>query len=94
MLTEKIQHDAISRLKKIEGQVRGIQRMVEEKKYCVDILFQISAVTGALNKVGQAILKNHIETCVAEALAYSTEEDKNKKIKELLEVFYRFMYCK
>lgn len=94
MLTEKIQHDAISRLKKIEGQVRGIQRMVEEKKYCIDILFQFSAVTGALNKVGQAILKNHIETCVAEALAYSTEGDKNKKIKELLEVFDRFMYCK
>lgn len=92
MLTEKIQQDSISRLKKIEGQVRGLQRMVEEKKYCVDILFQISAVCGALRKVGHSILKNHIETCVAEAIASSTEEDKDKKVEELVEVFDRFMY--
>ena len=94
MLTTKIQHDAISRLKKIEGQIRGLQRMVEEKKYCVDILFQISAVYGALGKVGHIILKNHIETCVAEAIASSTKEDKDIKIEELAEVFDRFMYCK
>lgn len=94
MLTTKIQHDSISRLKKIEGQVRGLQRMVEEKKYCVDILFQISAVCGALRKVGHIILKNHIETCVAEAIASSTEEDRDIKIKELVEVFDRFMYYK
>lgn len=92
MLTTKIQQDSISRLKKIEGQIRGLQRMVEEKKYCVDILFQISAVCGALRKVGHAILKNHIETCVADAIASSTEEDKDKKVEELVEVFDRYMY--
>lgn len=91
MLTEKIQHDSIIRLKRIEGQVKGLQRMVEEKKYCVDILLQVSAVFGALKKVGHAILKNHIQTCVAEAMASSNEEDKEVKIQELMEVFNRFM---
>lgn len=94
MLTDKIQNDTISRLKKIEGQIRGLQRMIEDKKYCIDILFQFSAVSGALNKVSQAILKNHIETCVAETIASSAQEDKDKKIKELVDIFDRFMYCK
>lgn len=91
MLTTEIQHDSISRLKKIEGQVRGLQRMVEEKKYCVDILLQISAVYGGLKKVGHAILKNHIKTCVDGAMPSPDEEGKDKKIQELIEVFDRFM---
>lgn len=91
MLTPKVQKDSLVRLRRIEGQVKGIQRMIEEEKYCVDILLQISAVYGALRKVGQAILKNHIETCVAEAMTSSNEEDKNKKIDELMNIFDRFV---
>jgi len=91
MLTPKVQQDSLARLKRIEGQVKGIQRMIEEKKYCVDILLQISAVYGALRKVGQAILKNHIETCVTEAMVSSNEQDKNRKIEELMEIFDRFV---
>ncbi|MGM0366880.1 MAG: metal-sensitive transcriptional regulator [Actinomycetota bacterium] len=91
MLTEEIQKDAVNRLKKIEGQVRGLQRMVEERKYCVDILLQISAVCGGLKKVGHSVLGNHVKTCVASALSSSSEEDKDKKIQELIEVFDRFM---
>ncbi len=91
MLTDKIQGDAISRLKKIEGQVRGLQRMIDDKKYCIDILFQLSAVHGALRKVSQAILKNHMETCVAEAITSSNKADSDKKIKELEEIFDKFM---
>ena len=60
---------ALRRLKNIEGQVRGLQRMIEEEKYCVDILTQISAVRAALNSVGMIILRRHIETCVTEAIA-------------------------
>jgi len=71
MLTPEIQKDSLMRLKRIEGQIKGIQRMVEERKYCVDILLQISAICGALRKVGHIILKNHIETCVTEAMTSS-----------------------
>lgn len=91
MLTAKLQKDSLIRLKRIEGQIKGIQRMVEEKKYCVDILLQISAVYGALRKVGQIILKNHIETCVAEAMVSSDEENRKRKIDELMDIFDRFV---
>ena len=63
-----VNEKALRRLKNIEGQARGLQRMVEEGKYCVDILTQISAVRAALNSVGMVILKRHIETCVSEAI--------------------------
>ncbi len=91
MLTDKNKQEVINRLKKIEGQVRGIQRMVDEKKYCIDILLQISAVSGGLRKVGHSILNNHIKTCVAASLSSTAEEEKERKIKELIEVFDRFL---
>lgn len=91
MLTPELQKDSINRLKRIEGQIKGIQRMVGDKKYCVDILFQMSAVFGALRKVGHNILKNHIETCVAEAMTSANQEEKNKKVEELMEIFDRFV---
>jgi DNA-binding FrmR family transcriptional regulator len=69
-----INERVLRRLKNIEGQVRGIQRMVEEEKYCVDILIQISAVRAALNSAGMVILKRHIESCVAEAIESGGEE--------------------
>jgi DNA-binding FrmR family transcriptional regulator len=59
---------ALRRLKNIEGQVRGLQRMVDEEKYCVDILTQISAVRAALHSVGMLILRRHVETCVSDAI--------------------------
>lgn len=59
---------ALRRLKNIEGQVRGIQRMVEEEKYCVDVLDQISAVRAALRGVGMLVLRRHVETCVSDAI--------------------------
>ncbi len=65
--------------------------MIDEKKYCIDILFQISAVPGGLKKVGHNILKNHIQTCMADVMASPEQEDKDKKIKELIDVFERFM---
>jgi len=59
---------ALRRLKNIEGQVRGLQRMVDEEKYCVDILTQVSAVRAALHSVGMLILRRHVETCVSDAI--------------------------
>lgn len=60
--------DLINRLKRIEGQVRGIESMVERNAYCTDVLTQVSAVTSALNSFNRVLLKNHIETCVAEGI--------------------------
>ena len=59
---------ALRRLKNIEGQVRGLQRMVEEEKYCIDILTQVSAVRAALHSAGMLILRRHVETCVSDAV--------------------------
>jgi len=77
-----------NRLKRIEGQVRGLQKMVEEEKYCVDVLTQINAVKGALNKVGMEVLESHTKGCVADAIK---EEDKEEKIiNELMDVVFKF----
>ena len=78
------------RLKRIAGQVAGIQRMLEEDRYCVDVLLQVAAVRAALDGVGKLILGAHIETCVADAFASGRPRDREKKKEELLEVFSRF----
>lgn len=66
--------DLIHRLNRIEGQVRGIRRMVEEQAYCTDILIQVSAVNSALNSFNKVLLANHIRTCVAEDIKNGKEE--------------------
>ena len=80
-----INHKALQRLKRIEGQVRGLHRMVEEEKYCVDILTQISAVRAALKSTGMLILKRHVETCVADAIEEGGSE-RAAIIDELIEI--------
>lgn len=80
----------ITRLKRAEGQVAAVRRMVEDDKYCVDVLVQVSAARGALGRVGQVILRNHVETCVQSALAHGDDADRRKKIDELMDVFARF----
>jgi len=76
---------ALRRLKNIEGQVRGLQRMVDEEKYCVDILTQVSAVRAALHSVGMLILRRHVETCVSDAIATGGTE-RVEIIDELMSV--------
>ena len=77
---------ALKRLSIIEGQVRGIQRMVEEEKYCIDIVNQISAIRSALNSVGKLILRRHIDNCVADAIK-NNGENRKEVIDELMEIF-------
>lgn len=77
----------ITRLKRIEGQVRGIQNMIENERYCVDILTQISAINAAMNKVGLQLLEKHTHHCVADAIK---DGDGEEAIQELMEVFKRF----
>ncbi len=80
--------NALRRLKNIEGQVRGLQRMVEEEQYCVDILTQISAVRAALKQAGMLVLKRHIEHCVADAVRAGGKEQA-EIIDELMQVLSR-----
>lgn len=80
----------LSRLKKIAGQVTGIQRMVEDDRYCVDVLNQIAAVEAALDRVGHLLLANHVETCVTHAIESGQAKDRREKLDELMEVFARF----
>lgn len=78
------------RLKRIEGQVKGIQKMVEEERYCVDILVQISAIRSAINKVGTIILENHVKGCVSEGIRRSDEEAEIT-INELMDTINKFI---
>ena len=80
----------VRRLHRIEGQVRGIERMVEDDRYCIDILTQISAVTTALESVAFRILDDHVNHCVAGALASGDPAEAGAKSKELLEAVHRF----
>ena len=80
--------DAFKRLKRAEGQVRGIIRMVEDENYCPDILMQIAAVRSALRKAGLSILKRHVESCVADAIR-SEEDEGDALIDEMMMVLDR-----
>ena len=85
------QKDAlVKRLHRIEGQVRGVERMVTEDRYCIDILTQISAVSTALDSLAFQILDEHVKHCVAGALASGDEAEANAKAAELLEAVHRF----
>jgi len=83
--------ELLSRLKRIEGQVRGIQRMLEDDAYCVDVLNQISAVISASEKVGLKVLETHVRGCVAEALSSGDSVDGEEKINELTSVLKTFL---
>ena len=80
----------VKRLHRIEGQVRGIERMVDEDRYCIDILTQIAAVNTALESLAFKILDDHVNHCVAGALATGDQADAEAKTQELLEAVHRF----
>ncbi len=77
----------INRLNRISGQVRGVAQMVEDDRYCIDILHQLQAVKSALARVETQILKDHAACCVAEAIASGDEADQREKFEELIDLF-------
>ena len=81
----------IKRLHRIEGQVRGIERMVGEDRYCIDILTQIAAVKTALEQVGAKLLEGHVTHCIADALASRDVRAANAKTAEMLDAVQRFV---
>lgn len=77
------------RLSRIEGQVRGLSRMVEDNRYCIDIITQIAAVRAALGRVEDELLRDHVSHCVEHAMASGDRADQRRKIQELMEVLGR-----
>ncbi len=76
-------------LRRIEGQVRGVQGMIENHRYCIDILNQIYAIKGALGRVEEKILKRHFEHCVTEAVTGTSEKEKQQKLAEVLKLIHQ-----
>jgi DNA-binding FrmR family transcriptional regulator len=87
MIDEAVKKETLNRLKKIEGQIRGIMRMVEAEKYCIDIINQITAAGKALEGVAQIVMKRHVESCVSRAILNGEGQE---KIDELIEVIYKY----
>lgn len=86
MINEEAKRDATTRLKKIEGQIRGIIRMVENEKYCIDVINQITAAEKALKGVSKVIMKRHVESCVTHAIV---QGDGQGMINELVDTIYK-----
>ena len=80
----------LSRLSRIEGQVRGVGRMLEQDRYCIDILDQLQAIKAALRKVEDEVLKNHSAHCVADAIRSGDSNQTGKKFAELIDLFSRY----
>ena len=78
-----------TRLNRIEGQVRGVARMIDDDRYCMDVLTQLQAVRAALQKVEEEILKDHVRHCVAQALVAGDEAHRRRKVDELVSVLER-----
>ena len=88
-MQKEIKTSCQKRLGRIEGQVRGLSKMVDDERYCIDIVTQISAVRAALRRVEEEILKDHVSHCVEHAIASGDKSDQRNKIAELMAVIGR-----
>jgi DNA-binding FrmR family transcriptional regulator len=77
-------------LRRIEGQIRGIQKMIEDRRYCIEILTQLSSVKGAMDRVQDDVLEKHLSGCVAEALLMKSKEEKQKKVNEVVRLLKKY----
>jgi DNA-binding FrmR family transcriptional regulator len=84
-----IKASALRRLKRIEGQVRGLSRMIEEDRYCIDIVTQVSAVRAALRRAEEEILRDHVAHCVEDAIETGNRAEQRRKVAELMDVIRR-----
>ena len=90
MLDASQQQALVTRLNRIEGQIRGIRRMVQEPRRCIEILQQLAAAEAAMNRVSVAVLTHHVRECVPEGAARSDEE-RSRQLAELVDIFDRFV---
>ena len=84
MIDEKVEKELLARLTKVEGQIKGIARMISKRRYCVDVILQIAAAEAALHKVSEIIMRNHLETCVLDAFRSYDEKKRKEKVDELM----------
>ena len=82
--------DCLNRLSRIEGQVRGVSKMIEEERYCIDLLMQLRAIRAALSKVESEVLKDHADHCIADAVKSGSEKEQREKFSELIDLFDRY----
>ncbi len=92
MMNEKQKEDVLKRLNKVEGQIRGINKMVTEDRYCIDILTQTRAVVSAIRKVEELIMKQHLYSCVTTSMRSNNAEDKVNKINEVMDMLSKFRH--
>jgi DNA-binding FrmR family transcriptional regulator len=85
----EIKHSIGTRLRRIEGQVRGLQKMIQEERYCADVLMQLSSVQEALRGVGRTLLHNHLKHCVTEVIRTNDPDQADSIYNELMELMYR-----
>jgi DNA-binding FrmR family transcriptional regulator len=85
----ELKAQALARLKKIEGQVRGLQRMLEDERYCGDVLVQVASVHEALRGVGKLLMRNHLRHCITDALQSGDEHSREAAYAEVLDLMYR-----
>jgi DNA-binding FrmR family transcriptional regulator len=90
MMNETAKSKLLARLRRISGQIEGVARMVEQDRYCIDLLLQISSAHAALAQAGKLVLRSHVETCVAEVFASGKPVERKQKIDELMQVFGRY----
>ena len=81
---------ALARARRISGQVAAIERMIQEDRYCVDVLHQVAAARAALDGLGKFLLRAHVGSCVAEAITSGRPKERREKLDELMEIFSRF----
>jgi DNA-binding FrmR family transcriptional regulator len=90
MMDDATEKKVLNRLRKIAGQVGGIARMVEEDRYCVDVLLQVASAQAALGEAGKLVLRSHVDTCVSAAMASGKPTERKQKLDELMQVFSRY----
>jgi len=88
MINATTQHETVKRLARIEGQIKGIQRMVQEGRYCIDVINQVTAVKKALEQVGLVVMRRHVDSCVSEAIR---SKHGTAKVSELMSTINQFI---
>lgn len=90
MINTTTHKEQIARLKRIEGQVRGVQKMIDDERYCIDILNQLQAIEAAVKGVEANILRKHLQGCVSEAFRTGSEREQDAKLDEIIRLLFRF----
>lgn len=90
MMNDATKQKVLARLRRIAGQLEGVARMIEDDRYCVDVLHQIASAQAALGQAGKVVLQSHVETCVADAMATGKPAERKRKVDELMDIFTRY----